>query len=197
LDGWNAVCKRAFDLFVSLVGLLLTAPITSLAALLIKLTSPGPVFYGQQRVGLNGRTFRLYKFRTMRVDAEADTGPVWASREDPRTTAIGRFLRRTSLDELPQLFNVLRGDMSIVGPRPERPHFVEQFQAEVPRYMDRHRVKAGLTGWAQVNGQRGADSSIEERTRYDIYYVENWSLLFDFQILVKTAFEFLFHKGAG
>jgi exopolysaccharide biosynthesis polyprenyl glycosylphosphotransferase len=155
-------------------------------ALLIKLESKGPVFYAQTRVGLDSKPFPVLKFRSMRVDAEAHSGPVWATEDDPRRTRLGTFLRKSSIDELPQLINVLLGEMSLVGPRPERPIFVEQFRQVVPRYMERHKEKAGLTGWAQVNGLRG-DTSIVERTKYDLYYIENWSLLFDIKILIRTV----------
>ena len=185
LRGWRLSLKRAMDVVGSAIGLIFLSPLFLLIALLIKLDSPGPVFYSQIRMGLDARPFPVLKFRSMRVGAEDETGPVWASREDPRRTRIGTFLRRTSLDELPQLINVLLGDMSLVGPRPERPVFVEQFRQVVPRYMDRHREKAGMTGWAQINGLRG-DTSIVERTKYDLYYVENWSLLLDIKILLRT-----------
>jgi exopolysaccharide biosynthesis polyprenyl glycosylphosphotransferase len=186
LRGWRLTLKRAVDLAFSAVVMVLMAPLLLLIALLIKLDSEGPVFYSQDRVGLDGRPFPCIKFRTMRSDAENGTGPVWATKDDPRRTRIGRFLRRFSVDELPQFINVLLGHMSVVGPRPERPLFVEQFSQEVPRYMERHREKAGITGWAQVNGYRG-DTSIEERTRYDLWYVENWSLLLDFKIMFRTV----------
>jgi exopolysaccharide biosynthesis polyprenyl glycosylphosphotransferase len=186
LTTWNMIVKRSFDVVSSSLFLLLASPIFALIALLIKLDSKGPLFYLQERVGLDGRPFRLIKFRTMQTDAERGTGPVWASKNDPRKTHVGKFLRRYSLDELPQLVNVLRGDMSIVGPRPERQHFVDQFKHEIPKYLDRHRVKTGMTGWAQVNGLRG-NAPIEERTRYDVYYVENWSLVFDLKIILKTV----------
>jgi exopolysaccharide biosynthesis polyprenyl glycosylphosphotransferase len=182
---WNRVLKRAEDIVGALVGLLLAAPIIVVAALLIKRSSPGPVFYRQTRCGEKGRAFTLYKLRTMVADAEQTTGPVFASRDDARTTGVGAFLRRHNLDELPQFWNVLRGEMSLVGPRPERPHFVEQFKNDVARYMWRHVSKPGMTGWAQVNGLRG-DTSIPERIRYDLYYLEKWSLSFDFKILVKS-----------
>ncbi|HHX43892.1 MAG TPA: undecaprenyl-phosphate glucose phosphotransferase [Chloroflexi bacterium] len=185
LRGWKLTLKRTMDIVVSAAGLTVLSPFMLLTALLIKLTSPGPVFYAQERVGLDGRPFPMLKFRSMRVDAESSTGPVWATPDDPRRTALGTFLRKTSIDELPQLINVLIGDMSLVGPRPERPVFVEQFKQVVPRYMERHQEKAGMTGWAQVNGLRG-DTSIVERTKYDLYYIENWSLLFDIKILVRT-----------
>jgi exopolysaccharide biosynthesis polyprenyl glycosylphosphotransferase len=192
---WNLIVKRAFDLVVSGISLLLASPLLGILAAVIKLESKGPVFYSQERVGLDGRPFRLLKFRTMRVDAETGTGPVWAKKNDPRKTRIGGFLRRFSLDELPQLWNVLRGDMSIVGPRPERPHFVDRFKKEIPKYLDRHRVKTGMTGWAQVNGLRG-NAPIEERTKFDVYYVENWSLVFDLKIIMKTARAVIFGKDA-
>jgi len=187
LRGWKLSLKRAMDLVGSAVGLVLVSPLLLLIALLIKLDSPGPVFYTQVRMGLDAKPFPMIKFRSMRVGAEDETGPVWARRDDPRRTRLGAMLRRTSLDELPQLINVLLGEMSLVGPRPERPVFVEQFRQVVPRYMDRHREKAGMTGWAQVNGLRG-DTSIVERTKYDLYYIENWSLLLDLKILVRQLF---------
>jgi exopolysaccharide biosynthesis polyprenyl glycosylphosphotransferase len=185
LQGWNVVMKRAFDIAASVTLMILLSPLLALIALLVKRTSPGPVFYRQNRVGLDGRKFSIVKFRSMTVDAEQQSGPVWANESDPRTTSIGRMLRRTNLDELPQLWNVLRGDMSLVGPRPERPHFVQQFREEIPRYMGRHRVKSGMTGWAQVNGLRG-NTSIDERIKYDLYYIENWSFWLDLKILAMT-----------
>jgi lipopolysaccharide/colanic/teichoic acid biosynthesis glycosyltransferase len=154
---------------------------------LIRRESPGPVFFRQIRCGESGRRFTIYKLRTMRVDAEEETGPVWTSENDPRRTRIGAFLRRHNLDELPQFWNVLKGEMSLVGPRPERPHFVEQFKEDISRYMWRHVSKPGMTGWAQVNGLRG-NTSIRERIKYDLYYLENWSLAFDFKILLRTFF---------
>jgi exopolysaccharide biosynthesis polyprenyl glycosylphosphotransferase len=186
LRGWNLTIKRAMDLIVSAIGLILLSPILMGLALAVRLWGgPGPIFYTQERVGLDGRPFHLIKFRSMREDAEQTTGPVWASPDDRRRTRIGTFIRRWSLDELPQLVNVLIGEMSLVGPRPERPYFVEQFSREVPRYGERHNERAGLTGWAQVNGLRG-QTSITERTKYDLFYVENWSLAFDIKILLKT-----------
>jgi lipopolysaccharide/colanic/teichoic acid biosynthesis glycosyltransferase len=164
-------------------------------AIAIRLSSPGPVLFRQQRVGLNGAPFTLVKFRTMIRDAEAETGPVFAQPGDARRTAAGSFMRRFSLDELPQLYNILRGEMSLVGPRPERPFFVERFSGEVPRYLDRHQVRPGVTGWAQVNDLRGA-SSIAERTIYDIYYVENWSLALDLKILVLTLVRIFVQRHA-
>ena len=186
LRGLNLRIKRLVDLAVSTLVLVFLSPLMVLVALAIKLTSPGgPVFYIQERVGLDEHPFPVIKFRTMVPDAEARTGPIWASRGDPRVTYLGRILRRFSLDELPQFVNVLLGQMSVVGPRPERPHFVEQFSQRLPRYLERHREKAGLTGWAQVNGLRG-NVSIEERTAYDLWYVENWTLGLDFQIMLRT-----------
>ncbi|MBX7246246.1 MAG: exopolysaccharide biosynthesis polyprenyl glycosylphosphotransferase [Candidatus Sumerlaeaceae bacterium] len=187
LQVWNIVFKRLLDVIVSLLVLILLSPILLLIALLVKVTSPGPVLYKQKRVGLDGRRFNIFKFRSMRLDAERDTGPVWASEDDERATAFGRFLRRNNLDELPQFLNVLRGDMSLVGPRPERPEFVKQFREEVPRYMGRHRVKSGMTGWAQINGLRG-NTSIDERIKYDLYYIENWSFWLDLKIMLLTFF---------
>jgi exopolysaccharide biosynthesis polyprenyl glycosylphosphotransferase len=195
LTTWNRIVKRAFDTVTSAALLLLTSPILGLIALLIKLDSKGPVFYRQERVGLDGKPFRLIKFRTMQPGAEQQTGPIWAQKNDPRRTRMGAFLRRFSLDELPQLVNVLLGDMSIVGPRPERQHFVDQFKKEIPKYLDRHRVKTGMTGWAQVNGLRG-NAPIEERTKFDMYYVENWSLVFDLKIILKTVRAVLFGTDA-
>lgn len=186
LRGLNLRIKRLVDLAVSTLVLVFFSPLMLLTALAIKLTSPGgPVFYIQERVGLDERPFPVIKFRTMVPNAEAQTGPVWARRSDPRVTPLGRLLRRFSLDELPQFVNVLLGQMSVVGPRPERPHFVQQFSRRLPRYLERHREKAGLTGWAQVNGLRG-NVSIEERTAYDLWYVENWTLGLDFQIMLRT-----------
>ncbi len=184
-QGWNAVVKRAFDLACSGLGLIVLSPVLAALAILVGLDSPGPVFYGQERVGLNGRRFRMFKFRSMRVDAEA-RGSGWTVKDDPRRTRLGSTLRRLSLDELPQLWNVFMGDMSLVGPRPEQPRFVEEFRGSIPRYMLRHHVKAGMTGWAQVNGLRG-DTPLEDRIRYDLYYLQNWSLLFDVRILFLTV----------
>jgi exopolysaccharide biosynthesis polyprenyl glycosylphosphotransferase len=185
LRAWDRSLKRAMDVMVSGAVVVLMSPLLLLLALLVKLDSRGPVFFVQERVGHDGVPFNLLKFRSMPVNAEQETGPIFARPDDPRPTRLGRFMRRYSLDELPQFINVFLGEMSVVGPRPERPHFVEQFRQTIPRYMARHREKAGITGWAQVNGLRG-DTSIEERTRYDLYYVENWSPLFDIKIMVKT-----------
>lgn len=194
LVGWNGVVKRTLDLVVSGLLLILLSPLFLGIAIAVRLDSPGPVFHRQDRVGRDRRRFTMLKFRSMRVDAESQTGPVWASENDPRRTRVGAFLRRWSLDELPQLWNVFRGEMSLVGPRPERPVFVEQFEQRVQDYYDRHRVKSGVTGWAQVHGLRG-NVPIEERTRYDLYYVENWSLWLDLRILWLTLSAVLLHRG--
>ena len=184
---WNRTLKRVEDVLGAVAGLIVAAPVIFLAALFVRRGSPGPAFYSQERCGENGRSFTIYKLRTMRENAEQSTGPVWTVENDPRRTAVGAFLRRYNVDELPQLWNVLTGDMSLVGPRPERPHFVEQFKEDISRYMWRHVCKPGMTGWAQVNGLRG-NTSIEDRIRYDLYYLENWSLAFDFKILLRTFF---------
>jgi exopolysaccharide biosynthesis polyprenyl glycosylphosphotransferase len=188
LRGWKLSFKRAMDLVGSAIGLILVSPFMVLLALLIKLDSPGPVFYVQERMGLDGKPFPMFKFRSMRADADAN-GPAWTVKDDPRKTRLGAILRRYSLDELPNLINVLLGDMSLVGPRPEQPAFVQQFQQLIPRYMERHREKAGMTGWAQVNGLRG-DTSIMERTKYDLWYIENWSVWLDIKIIVRTVLRF-------
>jgi exopolysaccharide biosynthesis polyprenyl glycosylphosphotransferase len=195
LQGLNAIVKRVIDVAISATSLIaLTIPFAAVAAL-IKLTSHGDVFYRQERMGLDGRPFMIYKFRSMFDDAEAATGPVFASEHDPRRTPLGKLLRRSNVDELPQLWNVLKGDMSIVGPRPERPLFVAQFKDKIPQYMLRHKVKAGLTGWAQVNGWRG-NTSIEKRIEYDLYYIENWSVRLDLKIIWLTLLKGFFHKHA-
>lgn len=188
-DFWNRVLKRMLDVVFSLLLLILTLPLFLAVALVIKLTDRGPVFYAQERMGRDQKVFKVLKFRTMKVNAEAKTGPVWAKANDDRRTAIGNFLRKTNIDELPQFLNVLKGEMSVVGPRPERPHFIEQFRSEIPRYMTRHKIKSGITGWAQVNGYRG-NTSLQERIKYDLYYMENWSLLFDLEIIFMTIFAF-------
>jgi exopolysaccharide biosynthesis polyprenyl glycosylphosphotransferase len=195
LTGWNAVAKRTVDIVASALALPLLAPVFAALALAIRLDSRGPVLYRQERMGRDRRVFSMLKFRSMLPDAESRTGPVWTAEEDPRRTRLGSWLRRTSLDELPQLWNVLTGSMSLVGPRPERPYFVEQFTGRVPQYFDRHRVKSGMTGWAQVNGLRG-NTPIEERTRYDLFYIENWSLGFDLRILLLTLRTLWRQKGA-
>ncbi len=192
---WGKIVKRVFDIIFSAVVLVVFLPLTLLISILIKLSSRGPIFFTQERVGLDGQSFKVFKFRTMRTDAEKSTGPVWATKNDPRVTKVGKFLRRTSLDEIPQFINSLLGDMSVVGPRPERPHFVNQFKDVVPKYLDRHLLKTGITGWAQVNGLRG-QAPIEERTKYDLYYIENWSVAFDIKIILKTVHAIVFGKDA-
>jgi Undecaprenyl-phosphate glucose phosphotransferase len=185
-QGWNAVLKRAFDLVCSALGLVFLSPVLAALALWVRLDSAGPVLYAQERVGLSGKRFRMLKFRTMRVDAEAGGSPGWTRPGDPRRTRAGRILRPLSLDELPQLWNVFRGEMSLVGPRPERPMYVERFRASVPRYMLRHHMKAGITGWAQVHGLRG-DTPLEQRIEFDLYYIRNWSLGLDVRIIFLTV----------
>ncbi len=192
--GWKLALKRAFDIATSSAALVLLSPFMLLLALLIKLDSSGPVFYSQTRMGLDASPFPMLKFRSMRIDAERD-GPGWTTPNDPRVTRLGAFIRRFSLDELPQFINVLIGEMSIVGPRPERPVFVEQFRDNIPRYMERHREKAGITGWAQINGLRG-DTSIAERTKYDLWYIEHWSLSLDLKITLKTIVRILTDRSA-
>jgi exopolysaccharide biosynthesis polyprenyl glycosylphosphotransferase len=195
LQGFNAIVKRCIDIAISSAALLgLMLPFWIIAAL-VKLSSRGDIFYRQERMGLDGKPFMIYKFRSMYDGAEATTGPVFASERDPRRTPLGRLLRRSNVDELPQLWNVLRGDMSIVGPRPERPLFVAQFKDKIPQYMLRHKVKAGITGWAQVNGWRG-NTSIEKRIEYDLYYIENWSVRLDLKIMWLTLLKGFFHKHA-
>jgi exopolysaccharide biosynthesis polyprenyl glycosylphosphotransferase len=189
LQGGARFVKRGIDVILASVMLIVASPIMAVIATLIRLDSKGSILFVQQRIGNDGRVFNMFKFRSMIRDAEAGTGPVWATSEDPRQTRVGKWIRQYSLDELPQLFNVLVGDMSIVGPRPERAFFVNKFKESVPKYMRRHMVKSGITGWAQVNGLRG-DTSVEERTRYDIYYIENWSLLLDLRILLRTLLAF-------
>jgi Undecaprenyl-phosphate glucose phosphotransferase len=195
LRGFNSVLKRVIDAGLSAAGLLVLWPVLGILALLIRLSSPGPAFFRQERMGLDGRSFWVWKFRSMYDEAERDTGPIWAREDDPRCTPVGRFLRRSNLDEIPQLWNVFCGDMSLVGPRPERPFFVEQFKQRMPQYMLRHKVKAGLTGWAQVNGWRG-NTSIEKRIEYDLYYIENWSVMLDLKIMWLTLVKGFFHKHA-
>ena len=185
LYGWNIVIKRTSDIVLSALAIFVSSPLLLLIAIIIKLESRGPVIFRQERAGLDGKGFEMYKFRSMRVDAEDKTGPVWASKEDDRRTRLGTFLRKTSFDELPQLFNVLCGDMSLVGPRPERPVFVKDFKKSIPQYMLRLKMKAGLTGWAQVNGWRG-NTSLDKRFEFDLYYIKNWSLFFDFKIILLT-----------
>jgi len=192
---WELAFSRVIDVVLSSLLLVLLAVPMLLVALLVRVTSRGPVFYNQERVGLHGSTFVLYKFRTMRADAERDSGPVWATHNDPRRTAVGGLMRRLSIDELPQLVNVLRGEMSLVGPRPERPCFVEKFSRQYPRYIERHQVLPGITGWAQVNGWRG-DSSLEKRLECDLYYVRHWSLWLNLRILLLTPLSILTERNA-
>jgi Undecaprenyl-phosphate glucose phosphotransferase len=196
LRGWSSMLKRVMDFVLGSVLLLFMTPFFAIIALAIRRRGGrGPVFLRQERMTLDGKTFEIFKFRTMVDEAERDTGPVWASPEDPRRTQVGIWLRRFNLDELPQLINVVLGDMSLVGPRPERPPFVQQFKERIPQYMVRHRVKSGITGWAQINGWRG-NTSIEKRIEYDLYYIENWSLLLDVKILILTLFRGFGQKHA-
>jgi Undecaprenyl-phosphate glucose phosphotransferase len=195
ITGWSRLAKRGMDIVSATIGLLLLSPLLGLIAVAIRLGSPGPVLFCQERMGLDGRSFQMYKFRSMREDAEAETGPVWASDGDSRRTGLGRVLRRFSLDELPQLWNVLKGEMSLVGPRPERPYFVHQFKTLIPQYMLRHKVKSGMTGWAQVNGLRG-NTSLEKRIEYDLYYIQNWSIALDVKIVLLTAYRAWQHRHA-
>lgn len=188
LYGWNKLLKRTFDFFISLLIISASSPLLLMLAAAIKLTSAGPVFYRQERMGLDGRKFNILKFRSMYAWAESASGPQRTHKNDPRRTSIGRLMRRLNLDELPQFINVLKGDMSIVGPRPEREVFLKEFRKMIPEYMLRHKMKAGITGWAQVNGLRGESGTIEERTKYDLFYIENWSFLFDLKIFLKSFF---------
>jgi len=195
LQGFNSIVKRVLDIVISAILLVVFAIPLAVIALLVRITSRGPALFRQERMGLDGRPFSIVKFRSMVDDAERDSGPVWTRENDARVTALGQFLRRSNLDELPQLWNVLRGDMSIVGPRPERPHFVEQFKHRIPQYMLRHKVKAGMTGWAQVNGWRG-NTALDKRIEYDLYYIENWSVRLDLKIMWLTVVKGFFHKHA-
>lgn len=191
----NAMLKRMMDVAGSLFGLIITSPILLITAILVKLSSPGPVIFKQERVGLHNKSFYMYKFRSMEQQSEEDEKKAWTVKNDPRVTPVGKFLRRTSLDELPQLFNILKGDMSLVGPRPERPLFVEKFKEEIPRYMIKHQIRPGLTGWAQVNGYRG-DTSILKRIEYDLYYIENWTVGLDVKIILLTFITGFINKNA-
>lgn len=192
---FNALVKRAMDIAGSLICLVLFSPVMLVTAVLIRLTSPGPLIFKQERVGLHNRPFVMYKFRSMEVQKANAERQGWTTRHDPRVTGLGKFIRRTSIDELPQLVNVLKGEMSLIGPRPERPQFVEKFREEIPRYMIKHQVRPGMTGWAQVNGYRG-DTSIRKRIEYDLYYIENWTLGLDIKILFLTAFKGFINKNA-
>jgi len=193
---WNRILKRIFDFIFASVVLIISSPLIITIALIVKLSSHGPVFYSQERLSMTGRKFRMIKFRSMVQDAEKHTGAVFVKKGDDRYTAIGKYLRKYSLDELPQFINVLRGEMSIVGPRPEREHFIHVLKDKIPKYLERHRVKCGITGWAQVNGLRGSDTSLEKRIEYDIYYIEHWSIVFDLKIILKTIKEMFFSKAA-
>lgn len=191
----NMIIKRAVDIVGAVFGIVVTSPIMLAAAILVRLSSPGPVIFRQERVGLHNKSFYMYKFRSMEMQAPGEEKKAWTVRGDPRVTGVGRLLRKTSIDELPQLFNILKGDMSLVGPRPERPLFVEKFREEIPRYMVKHQVRPGLTGWAQVNGLRG-DTSIRKRIEYDLYYIENWTFWFDMKIIFMTFFTGFVNKNA-
>ncbi|MCI9487753.1 MAG: undecaprenyl-phosphate glucose phosphotransferase [Lachnospiraceae bacterium] len=194
-DSFNAAVKRLIDILGGLFAATLFSPVMVVVALAVKITSRGPVIFSQERVGLHNRPFKMYKFRSMEVQMPSEEKSAWTTKNDPRVTAVGKFIRKTSIDELPQLFNIIKGDMSLVGPRPERPHFVEKFREEIPRYMVKHQVRPGLTGWAQVNGYRG-DTSITKRIEYDLYYIENWSLGLDFKIIFLTFFKGFINKNA-
>lgn len=192
---FNAIIKRAMDIVGSLFGIIVASPVMILTALLIKCTSKGPIIFEQERIGLHNKKFKMYKFRSMTVQEESEEKTKWTTKNDVRVTAIGKIIRKTSIDELPQLFNILFGDMSLVGPRPERPYFVDKFKEEIPRYMVKHQVRPGLTGWAQVNGLRG-DTSIKKRIEYDLYYIENWTISFDIKIMFLTIFKGFINKNA-
>lgn len=191
----NWITKRVVDIAGALAGILLFSPVMLLTAILVKVTSPGPIIFKQERIGLHNKSFFMYKFRTMEIQKEAAEKRAWTVKDDPRVTTVGKFLRKTSIDELPQFFNILKGDMSLVGPRPERPLFVEKFKEEIPRYMIKHQVRPGLTGWAQINGYRG-NTSIRKRVEYDIFYIENWTFSFDVKILFLTIFKGFINKNA-
>ncbi len=190
-----AAFAGAVSTVLALLALVVLSPLLVLLALLIKVSSPGPILYRQERMGLDGKTFSMLKFRSMAVDAESKSGPVWAKADDTRRTLLGSFLRKTSLDELPQFWNVFKGEMSLVGPRPERPVFVDRFKSEIPHYMLRHKVKAGITGWAQVNGWRG-DTSLKHRIEFDLYYIRNWSYFLDIKILWLTLWKGFINRNA-
>ena len=187
--------KRVFDIFGSIICIILFSPVMLLTAVLIKLTSKGPLIFTQERVGLHNKPFKMYKFRSMEVQSKQEEHKGWTVKNDPRVTGIGKFIRKTSIDELPQLFNVLKGEMSLVGPRPERPQYVEKFREEIPRYMVKHQVRPGMTGWAQVNGYRG-NTSIKKRIDHDLYYIENWTFGLDIKILIMTVYKGFVNKNA-
>lgn len=192
---FNQMIKRLFDIIIAVVGIVVTSPILLVCAILVRCSSEGPIIFKQERVGLHNKSFAMYKFRSMRMQTTEEEKKAWTTKDDPRVTKVGAVLRKTSLDELPQLFNILRGDMSVVGPRPERPQFVEQFKEEIPRYMIKHQVRPGLTGWAQVNGFRG-DTSIYKRIEYDLFYIENWTPWMDVRIIFRTFFVGFINKNA-
>ena len=194
-NSFNMICKRAMDIVGAIVAIIIFSPVMLVTAVLVKTTSKGPLISKQERVGLHNQTFQMYKFRSMEVQSAKSEKRAWTVRDDPRVTKVGRVIRKTSIDELPQLFNILKGDMSLVGPRPERPFFVEKFREEIPRYMVKHQVRPGLTGWAQVNGYRG-DTSIKKRIEYDLYYIENWTMGLDIKILFLTFFKGFVNKNA-
>ena len=194
-NSFNMICKRAMDIVGAIVAIIIFSPVMLVTAVLVQTTSKGPLIYKQERVGLHNQTFQMYKFRSMEVQSARSEKRAWTVRDDPRVTKVGRVIRKTSIDELPQLFNILKGDMSLVGPRPERPFFVEKFREEIPRYMVKHQVRPGLTGWAQVNGYRG-DTSIKKRIEYDLYYIENWTMGLDIKILFLTFFKGFVNKNA-
>ena len=191
----NWIAKRVVDIVVALIGLVVSSPVMLIAAIAVRCTSRGPIIFRQERIGLHNRPFKMYKFRTMKVQKPSSEKKEWTTKDDPRVTKVGKFLRKTSIDELPQLFNILKGDMSVVGPRPERPQFVDKFKEEIPRYMVKHQVRPGLTGWAQINGYRG-DTSIKRRIEYDIFYIENWTMSFDIKIMFLTIFKGFINKNA-
>ena len=192
---FNMIIKRLTDLVGASICLVLFSPVMLVAAILVKITSPGPLIFKQERVGLHNRPFIMYKFRSMEVQKKQNEQKGWTTKNDPRVTNVGKFLRKTSIDELPQLINVLRGEMSLIGPRPERPQFVEKFREEIPRYMIKHQVRPGMTGWAQVNGLRG-DTSIRKRIEYDLYYIENWTFGLDVKIILMTIYKGFVNKNA-
>lgn len=194
-DPFNKAVKRVFDIIFSLIAIVLTSPIMLVTAIVIKFTSPGPILFKQERIGLHNKPFMMYKFRSMVVQSQDTEKKGWTTKDDPRVTSVGKFIRRTSIDELPQFFNILKGDMAVVGPRPERPQYVEKFREEIPRYMVKHQVRPGLTGWAQISGYRG-DTSIKRRIEHDIFYIENWNLWFDIKIVFLTIFRVFIDKNA-
>lgn len=194
-NSFNSAVKRLMDIIGSLLGIIITSPVMLITAIAVKCSGSGPVFFKQVRVGFHGKNFNMYKFRSMKVQTDADEKKGWTTKGDPRVTGVGHFIRKTSIDELPQLFNILKGDMSLVGPRPERPQYVEKFKEEIPRYMVKHQIRPGLTGWAQVNGLRG-DTSIKKRVEYDLYYIENWTFFFDIKIIIMTFFTGFINKNA-